>query len=163
MAPIWQGIWYVCTLLLLVSCSKQPVQAPLAPNTQVLDQVYQQGRVAFKERRYDDAVVTLKQAAASATVGTVERKRIDLNTALVCAISGKLEEARKTLEASLGPLARAKRIVAAGEALLSARPADAAVARQGRQHDHRRCRSGHHSGKPDHQLPHYSGCRFRSE
>jgi tetratricopeptide (TPR) repeat protein len=89
MAPIWQGIWCVCTLLLLVSCSKQPAQAPLAPNTQVFEQVYQQGRVAFKERRYDDAAAQFARVVAA----DPEYLKARLNWAAALSYGNKAAEA----------------------------------------------------------------------
>jgi tetratricopeptide (TPR) repeat protein len=56
MATIWRGIGLVCTLVLVLSCSSTPqVQEPLAPQTPTLEKTYQNGRLAFKERRYDEA------------------------------------------------------------------------------------------------------------
>ena len=66
MATLWRGIGLVCTLVLLVSCSsQQPVQAPLAPHTPALEQVYQKGRAAFRDRRYDEAATHFAQVVAA--------------------------------------------------------------------------------------------------
>ena len=47
-------------LVLLASCSSQEsAQVPLAPQTPALEKVYQDGRLAFKERRYDEAAAKL--------------------------------------------------------------------------------------------------------
>ena len=89
MASIWRGIWCVCTLLLLVSCSKQPAQASLVPNTQGLDQVYQQGRVAFKERRYDDAAAYFARVVAA----DPEHLKARLNWAAALSYRNKVAEA----------------------------------------------------------------------
>ena len=50
------------------------------------------------ERNFDGAIGTLSQASATAQPGTLERKRIDLNTALVLASAGKLDDARMLAE-----------------------------------------------------------------
>src|SRR5690242_14368493 len=57
MTTIWRGSWGICMLLLLVSCtSKQSAPPALhAANPQAVERLYQDGRVAFKERRYDEA------------------------------------------------------------------------------------------------------------
>jgi tetratricopeptide (TPR) repeat protein len=55
MATIWRGIGLVCTLVLLLSCSTPRVQEPLAPQTPALEKTYQDGRQAFRERRYEEA------------------------------------------------------------------------------------------------------------
>ena len=90
MATIWRGIGCVCTLLLLVSCSnKQPSQAPLTPNTQGLEQVYQDGRVAFKERRYDDAAAHFARVVAA----DPEHLKARLNWAAALSYSNKASEA----------------------------------------------------------------------
>src|SRR5262249_25108122 len=65
MATIWRGIGLVCTLVLLASCSTQPAQVPLAPHTPALEQIYQKGRVAFKERRYDEAAAHFARVVAA--------------------------------------------------------------------------------------------------
>jgi Flp pilus assembly protein TadD len=46
------------------------------------------------DRHYSEGLASLTQAAKLAGVGTPQRKRIDLNTALVYAIDGKMDEAR---------------------------------------------------------------------
>jgi len=90
MATIWRGIGCVCTLLLLVSCSsEQPAQVPLAPNTQALEQVYQNGRVAFKERRYDDAAAHFARVVAA----DPEHLKARLNWAIALSRSNKVSEA----------------------------------------------------------------------
>jgi len=90
MATIWRGIGCVCTLLLLVSCSsEQPAQVPLAPNTQALEQVYQNGRVAFKERRYDDAAAHFARVVAA----DPEHLKARLNWAATLSYSNKVSEA----------------------------------------------------------------------
>ena len=66
MATIWRGIGVVCTLVLLASCSSQKsVQVPLAPQTPAFEKVYQDGRLAFKERRYDEAAAQFAQVVAA--------------------------------------------------------------------------------------------------
>jgi tetratricopeptide (TPR) repeat protein len=65
MATIWRGIGLVCTLVLLLSCSTQRVQEPLAPQTPALEKTYQDGRLAFRERRYDEAAAYFAQVVAA--------------------------------------------------------------------------------------------------
>jgi tetratricopeptide (TPR) repeat protein len=66
MAIIWQGIGLVCTLVLLASCSsQQSEQVPLAPQTPALEKVYQDGRLAFRERRYDEAAAQFARVVAA--------------------------------------------------------------------------------------------------
>ena len=66
MAIIWQGIGLVCTLVLLASCSSQQAeQVPLAPQTPALEKVYQDGRLAFRERRYDEAAAQFARVVAA--------------------------------------------------------------------------------------------------
>ena len=93
MGPAWRGIWLVglvCALVLLVSCSsKQPVQAPLAPQTQALEQAYQAGRVAYKEGRYDDAAAQFARVVAA----DPENLKARVNWAAALSASGKTSEA----------------------------------------------------------------------
>jgi tetratricopeptide (TPR) repeat protein len=66
MAIIRRGIGLVCTLVLLASCSsEQSAQVPLAPQTPALEKVYQDGRLAFKERRYEEAAALFAQVVAA--------------------------------------------------------------------------------------------------
>src|ERR687887_786815 len=66
MATIWRGIGLVCTLVLLAACSSQKsVQVPLAPQTPAFEKVYQDGRLAFKERRYDEAAAQFARVVAA--------------------------------------------------------------------------------------------------
>jgi tetratricopeptide (TPR) repeat protein len=67
MAIIWRGIGLVCTLVLLATCSSQKsAQVPLAPQTPAaLEKVYQDGRLAFKEGRYDAAAAQFAQVVAA--------------------------------------------------------------------------------------------------
>lgn len=50
------------------------------------------------DRKFDDSIATLGKSSALAATGSLERKRIDLNLALVYAIAGRLEDARTTAE-----------------------------------------------------------------
>jgi len=67
MATIWRWIGVVCTLVLLASCSSQKssAQVPLAPQTPALEKSYQDGRLAFKERRYDEAAAQFARVVAA--------------------------------------------------------------------------------------------------
>ncbi len=93
MGTAWRGIWLVGlvgALVLLVSCSsKKPVQAPLPPQTQALEQAYQAGRVAFKAQRYDDAAAQFARVVAA----DPEHLKARLNWAAALSYSGKTSEA----------------------------------------------------------------------
>ena len=93
METAWRGIWFgwlVCILVLLVSCSSQrPAQVSLAPQTQALEQVYQAGRVAFKEQRYDDAAAQFARVVAV----DPEHLKARLNWAAALSAGGKPAEA----------------------------------------------------------------------
>src|SRR5215510_12466024 len=67
MVTIWRGIGVVCTLVLLASCSSQkpPAQVSLAPQTPAFEKAYQDGRLAFQERRYDEAAAQFAQVVAA--------------------------------------------------------------------------------------------------
>jgi tetratricopeptide (TPR) repeat protein len=65
MTTIWRGIGLLCTLVLVLSCSTERVQEPLAPQTSALEKVYQDGRLAFKERRYDEAAAHFARVVAA--------------------------------------------------------------------------------------------------
>ena len=79
MVTIWRGSWCMCMLLLLVSCSsKQSAQTLHAPNPQAIEQLYQDGRVAFKERRYDDAVKSCARSIVKELVGQRWRTHCEL-------------------------------------------------------------------------------------
>src|SRR5262245_19314812 len=66
MATIRWGIGVVCTLVLLASCSSQKsAQVPLTPQTPAFEKAYQDGRLAFKERRYDEAAAQFAQVVAA--------------------------------------------------------------------------------------------------
>ncbi len=93
MGTTWRGICFiglVWALVLLISCSSKPsAQVAVAPQTQTLEQLYQAGRVAFKEQRYDDA------AAQFARVATADPESLKarLNWAAAMSASGKPAEA----------------------------------------------------------------------
>jgi tetratricopeptide (TPR) repeat protein len=65
MAAIWRGIGLICTLVLVLSCSTPQTQAPLAPQTPALEKTYQDGRLAFKERRYEEAAAQFARVVAA--------------------------------------------------------------------------------------------------
>lgn len=65
MASIWRGIGLVCALALVLSCSTPRVQEPLAPQTPALEKTYQDGRLAFKERRYEEAAAYFARVVAA--------------------------------------------------------------------------------------------------
>ena len=66
MGTIWWGIGVICTLVLLAACSSQKsAQAPLAPQTPAFEKAYQDGRLAFKEGRYDEAAALFAQVVAA--------------------------------------------------------------------------------------------------
>jgi len=66
MATIWRGIGLIGTLVLLASCSSQEsAQVPLAPQTPAFEKVYQGGRLAFKEGRYDEAAAQFARVVAA--------------------------------------------------------------------------------------------------
>src|SRR5713101_9538976 len=66
MATVWRGIGVVCTLVLLASCSSQKsAQLLIAPQTPAFEKVYQDGRLAFKERRYDEAAAQFARVVAA--------------------------------------------------------------------------------------------------
>jgi tetratricopeptide (TPR) repeat protein len=66
MATIWRGIEVICTLLLLAACSSQKsAQGPLVPQTPTFEKVYQDGRLAFQQRRYDEAAVQFARVVAA--------------------------------------------------------------------------------------------------
>ena len=66
MVTIWRGIGVICMLVLLASCSSQKaVQVPLAPQTPALEKVYQDGRLAFREGRYDEAAAQFARVVAA--------------------------------------------------------------------------------------------------
>ena len=90
MGTIWRGSWCMCMLLLLVSCSsKQSAQTLHAPNPQAIEQLYQDGRVAFKERRYDDAAVQFARVVAA----DPESLKARLNWAAALSYGNKAAEA----------------------------------------------------------------------
>ena len=51
--------------MLLLSCSTPQVQEPLAPQTSALEKAYQDGRLAFRERRYDEAAAHFARVVAA--------------------------------------------------------------------------------------------------
>jgi tetratricopeptide (TPR) repeat protein len=52
--------------VLLASCSNQKsAQVPLTPQTPAFEKAYQDGRLAFKERRYDEAAAQFAQVVAA--------------------------------------------------------------------------------------------------
>ena len=66
MGTIWRGIGVVCTLVLLAACSSQrSAQVSLTPQTPAFEKVYQDGRLAFKERRYDEAAAQFARVVAA--------------------------------------------------------------------------------------------------
>jgi tetratricopeptide (TPR) repeat protein len=90
MAIIWRGIGLVCTLVLLASCSSQEsAQVPLTPQTPALEKVYQDGRLAFKERRYDEAATQFARVVAA----DPENFKARLNWAAALSYLNKPEEA----------------------------------------------------------------------
>src|SRR5713101_9976863 len=90
MATVWRGIGVVCTLVLLASCSsRKSAQVPLAPQTPAFEKVYQDGRVAFKERRYDEAAAQFARVVAA----DPEHLKARLNWAAALSYSNKVSEA----------------------------------------------------------------------
>ena len=90
MSTAWREIWLVCALALLASCSsRQSAPASLTPDTQALEPVYQAGRVAFKERRYNDAAAQFARVVAA----DPEHLKARLNWAAALSYSGKAPEA----------------------------------------------------------------------
>jgi len=90
MAIIWRGMGLVCTLVLLASCSSQKsAQVPIAPQTPALEKVYQDGRLAFKERRYDEAAAQFSRVVAA----DPEHLKARLNWAAVLSYLNKPAEA----------------------------------------------------------------------
>src|SRR5215813_6686085 len=90
MVTIWRGIGVVCTLVLLASCSsQQTAQVPLAPQTPAFEKVYQDGRLAFKERRYDEAAAQFARVVAA----DPEYLKARLNWAAALSYSNKESEA----------------------------------------------------------------------
>lgn len=65
MSTTWRGIGLSYVLVLLVSCSSQTAQAPLAPQTPALERVYQDGRLAFQAGRYEDAAAYFARVVAA--------------------------------------------------------------------------------------------------
>jgi len=90
MTTIWRGSWSICMLLLLVSCSSKPSAPALhAANPQAVEQLYQDGRVAFKERRYDEASALFARVVAA----DPEHLKARLNWAAALSYSNKGSEA----------------------------------------------------------------------
>jgi len=90
MAIIWRGMGLVCTLVLLASCSSQKsAQGPITPQTPALEKVYQDGRLAFKERRYDEAAAQFSRVVAA----DPEHLKARLNWAAVLSYLNKPPEA----------------------------------------------------------------------
>jgi tetratricopeptide (TPR) repeat protein len=80
----------MCMLLLLVSCSsKQSAPALHTLNPQEIEQLYQDGRVAFKERRYDEAAAQFARVVAA----DPEHLKARLNWAAALSYSNKASEA----------------------------------------------------------------------
>ena len=48
--------------------------------------------------QFDEAIATLNKASSLSASGSLERKRVDLNMALVCAAAGKLDDAKAIAE-----------------------------------------------------------------
>jgi len=80
----------VCILVLLASCSsQQSARTPQAPPTEALEQVYQAGRAAFKERRYDEAAAHFARVVQA----NPEHLKARLNWAAALSYSNKPTEA----------------------------------------------------------------------
>jgi Flp pilus assembly protein TadD len=73
--------------------AQQYFQAALKQNPSSPTVLNNLGLSQALNRQSDEAVASLSQASALTAAGTVDRKRIDLNLALVYAISGKLDQA----------------------------------------------------------------------
>jgi tetratricopeptide (TPR) repeat protein len=89
MATIWRGCWCMCMLLLVSCSSKQSAPALHASNPQAIEQLYQDGRVAFKERRYDEAAALFARVVAADS----EHMKARLNWAAALSYSNKVSEA----------------------------------------------------------------------
>jgi len=77
-------------MLLLVSCSStQAVQTPRVLDTQAIEQLYQDGRVAFKARRYDEAAAAFARVVAA----DPEHLKARLNWAATLSYSNQGSEA----------------------------------------------------------------------
>ena len=93
MGTAWRGIWLVWlvyALVSLVSCSsQQSVQTSLALQPEAREQVYQAGRVAFKEQRYDAAAAQFARVVAA----DPEHLKARLDWAAALSYSGNQSEA----------------------------------------------------------------------
>lgn len=67
MTRVWRRIgWSLSLVGLLLSCSSQPSpQQVLAPNTPALEQLYQDGRLAFQQQRYPAAAAAFARVVAT--------------------------------------------------------------------------------------------------
>ena len=80
----------MCILLLLVSCSsQQSTQTLHTPDAQTIEQLYQDGRAAFKARRYDEAAALFARVVAV----DPEHLKARLNWAAALSYSNKVSEA----------------------------------------------------------------------
>jgi len=90
MGSIWRGIRWIGMSVLLASCSHAPpASAPLAPQTPALEQLYQQGRVAFREGRYEEAATQFNRVVAT----DPEHVKARLNWAAALSYANKPTEA----------------------------------------------------------------------
>ena len=90
MRTAWRGIGLMGALVLLVSCSTpQSLQTTLILQPEAREQVYQAGRVAFKEQRYDEAAAHFARVVAA----DPENLKARLNWAAALSYSGKASEA----------------------------------------------------------------------
>ena len=87
---IWRGFWVFGILVLVAACSsKQADEIPRLANGPALERVYQEGRIAFRERRYDAAAALFARVVAA----DPEHLKARLNWAAALSNSGKLVEA----------------------------------------------------------------------
>lgn len=87
---IWRGLWLLGMCVLITACTnKRQADIPRLADETGLDRLYQQGRIAFREKRYDDAAASFARVVAV----DPEHSKARLNWAAALSSSGKLTEA----------------------------------------------------------------------
>ncbi|MGE3538274.1 MAG: tetratricopeptide repeat protein [Candidatus Tectimicrobiota bacterium] len=87
---IWRGIWLLVLLVGVAACSSKQYEAsPSLSDGTALNRLYQQGRIAFRERRYEDAAASFARVVAA----DPEHLKARLNWAATLSTLGKVPEA----------------------------------------------------------------------
>lgn len=85
----WRWLWLLSLLTLMAACSSKQSDVPPGLDGAARERLYQEGRTAFREQRYDNAAASFARVVAA----DPENVKARLNWAAALSLSGKFAEA----------------------------------------------------------------------